>query len=404
MIGKKTPSNQNVVVIGLGYVGLPIALAASKVGFNVIGIDNDLKKLSNLNKGVSSFEDSENLEFIEKIKENKISFSSDFSPVETANVILVCVPTPLGQDRGPNLEILIDVMSKVSVYLQKNTLVIIESTVAPGTTRNIILPILEKASTAVKSEFLLAFSPERIDPLNTDWNVVTTPKLISGITAEACQRSLDFYSKFIDQLIICESVETAETAKLLENSFRLVNISFINELAIFCNKIGIDVNDVIRAAATKPYGFMPFYPSIGAGGHCIPVDPVYLADKAKQVGAPITMIDLAGQINREIPIYYVERAKEKLNGLQGKKIIVVGIAYKPNITDTRETPAESLIFEFRRRGAVVSWHDDLVKEWHGEKSVALSSNYDLAILATPHDYLDLSMLGDVPILKNSGSI
>lgn len=203
---------------------------------------------------------------------------------------------------------------------------------------------------------------------------------------------------------MCESIEVAETAKLLENSFRLINISFINELSIFCSKLGVDVNEVINAASTKPYGFMPFYPSLGVGGHCIPVDPIYLSEKASQIGTPMQIIDVASKVNINMPEYFAGRAEERIGNLRDKKIIIIGVAYKPNVTDIRETPVEALILGLIRRGAQVSWHDDLVKEWNGSKSVALSSNYDLAIIATPHDYLDLTRLGNIPILNTRGSI
>ena len=205
-------------------------------------------------------------------------------------------------------------------------------------------------------------------------------------------------------MIVVESLEVAETAKLLENSFRLVNISFVNEISIFCQKLGIDVNAVINAASTKPYGFMPFYPSIGVGGHCIPVDPLYLSNKAREIGAPTRFIELADQINQEMPGYFVSRAEEKLGGLKGKKVLVVGVSYKPNVADVRESPVEALINGLKQKGAQVSWHDDLVKEWNGEMSVTLSIDFDLAIIATPHDYLDLTKLGNVTILNTRGSI
>ena len=208
----------------------------------------------------------------------------------------------------------------------------------------------------------------------------------------------------MDTIVECETLEIAEAAKLLENTFRLINISFINELSIICQKLGIDIEKVVKGAATKPYGFMAFYPSIGVGGHCIPVDPIYLADAAKAAGASAKFIDLANQINEEMPGYFVDRAEEKLDGLENKKVLVVGVSYKPNVADVRETPVEALILGLKNKGAQVSWHDDLVKEWNGEKSVALSNKYDLAILATPHDYLDLSKLGDIPILNTRGSI
>jgi UDP-N-acetyl-D-glucosamine dehydrogenase len=282
-------------------------------------------------------------------------------------------------------------------------LVIIESTIQPGTTRNIVIPILEKESGLSRSQFLVAYSPERIDPANKKWKISNTPKLVAGLTDEAAQKAKSFYSKFIEQVEICDSLEVAETAKLLENSFRLINISFINELAIFCQKIGIDINDVVNAAATKPYGFMPFYPSVGVGGHCIPVDPIYLASAAKEAGAPTRFIELADQINLEMPNYFVGRAHEILGGLKGKKVLVIGVAYKPNVADVRETPVTALITGLEKLGASVSWHDDLVKIWNNQSSVPVTDQYDLAIIATPHDYIQLSKLGNTPVLNTRGS-
>lgn len=227
---------------------------------------------------------------------------------------------------------------------------------------------------------------------------------MAGLTSKSRKRAVGFYSKFIDQVVECESLEVAETAKLLENSFRLINISFMNEMSVFCQKLGVDVNQVVKAAATKPYGFMPFYPSIGIGGHCIPVDPLYLSNKALEIGVPTKLIDLAAHINQEMPQYYVEKAAEKLGGLKGKKILVLGVSYKPNVSDVRETPVTALIAGLNQKGAQVFWHDELVKEWNGENSVPFGTNYDLAILATPHDYLDLTKLGDLPILNTRGYI
>jgi UDP-N-acetyl-D-glucosamine dehydrogenase len=299
---------------------------------------------------------------------------------------------------------LINATKNVGSNLKANTLVIVESTIEPGTCRNVILPILLKESELKLGDFDLAFSPERIDPTNKKWGISNTPKLVAGFTDDAAKRAGEFYGKFIEFITTCSSLEIAETAKLLENSFRLVNISFINELAIFCQKIGIDVSEVISAAATKPYGFMPFYPSVGVGGHCIPVDPIYLANAAKAVGAPSRLIELADQVNQEMPGYFVGRAEEKLGSLKAKKVLVVGVSYKPNVADVRESPVKALITGLDQKGAHVFWHDDLVKDWNGEESVALSSDFDLAILATPHDYLDLTKLGDVPILNTRGSI
>jgi UDP-N-acetyl-D-glucosamine dehydrogenase len=292
----------------------------------------------------------------------------------------------------------------ISKNLSKNLLVILESTVAPGTTREFLAPLLKSDVNTGNVAIELAFSPERIDPLNEKWNLKNTPKIVAGLTDNSRKRAVAFYSKFVDHLIECNSLEIAETAKLLENSFRLINISFINELSKLCFKLGIEISQVIEAASTKPYGFMPFYPSIGVGGHCIPVDPLYLSSKAKDVGEPIKLIDLASQINVSMPQYFVNRAEEKLRELKEKNILVVGVSYKPNVADTRESPVGILIAGLRQKGAKVFWHDDLVNEWNGEKSVALSDKYDLVILSTPHDYLDLTKIGDVPILNTRGSI
>ena len=393
-----------VSVIGLGYVGLPLAIAAAKSGYQVTGIDLDEVKVREVNDGKSQIEDIDNGELSNLIQAGKITAESNYTSVEKANVIIICVPTPLLENHLPDLSYIESVAKSIKGKLSEGSLVILESTVAPGTTREFLAPLLEFDFTKQERNFELAFSPERIDPMNYKWTIKNTPKIVAGLTTESKNSAVRFYSEFIDEIIECDSVEVAETAKLLENSFRFINISFINEISIFCHKLGIDVNAVIKAASSKPYGFMPFYPSVGVGGHCIPVDPIYLANAAKTLGVPTRFINLAEQINHEMPIYFVDRAEEKLDGLKNKKILVVGVAYKPNIADIRESPAKLLIAGLKQKGAQVFWHDDLVKEWNGEESVALSNKYDLAILATPHDYLDLTKLGDVPILNTRGSI
>jgi UDP-N-acetyl-D-glucosamine dehydrogenase len=393
-----------VVVIGLGYVGLPLAIESAKAGYSTIGLDIDLNRINNLNLGISYLEDIDNVSLKEQARSGKFRASQDFSEIKQADVVVICVPTPLLNNHKPDLSAVESAANSITKYLTEGQLVILESTVEPETTRKFLLPLLEKGSGFKREEFDVVFSPERIDPTNKKWTLKNTPKIVAGLTNKASARAVDFYSKFIDNVIVVDSLEVAETAKLLENSFRLVNISFINEISIFCQKLGIDVNEVIAAAATKPYGFMPFYPSIGVGGHCIPVDPLYLANKAREVGASTRFIDLADQINQEMPGYFVGRAEEKLGGLKTKKVLVVGVSYKPNVADVRETPVESLIIGLKQKGAQVSWHDDLVKEWNGEKSATLSSDFDLAIIATPHDYLDLKKLGNVPILNTRGSV
>jgi len=393
-----------ITVVGQGYVGLPLAITASQSGYTVYGLDNNDEKVALLKSGKSIIEDLSDEVVKNSVDSKKYLPTVDQSVISDSAVILICVPTPLSNEHRPDLAALRSATATVGKNLKVGSLVIVESTIEPGTCRNILLPSLLKESGLKPGEFELAYSPERIDPTNKKWGISNTPKLVAGLTENAARQAGAFYGKFIDSITICSSLEIAETAKLLENSFRLVNISFINELAIFCQKIGIDIIEVISAAATKPYGFMPFYPSVGAGGHCIPVDPIYLANAAKAVGAPSRFIQLADQINQEMPGYFVGRAEERLGSLKSKKVLVVGVSYKPNVADVRESPVKGLIAGLRRKNADVSWHDDLVKEWNGEKSVALSNDFDLAILATPHDYLNLAKLGDVPILNTRSSI
>jgi UDP-N-acetyl-D-glucosamine dehydrogenase len=393
-----------ITVVGQGYVGLPLAIAAANAGYTVYGLDNNEEKINSLVNSISIIEDLTDDVIKEVIDSKRYLPTTDKKVVADSEIILICVPTPLSPDHKPDLAALTSAITTVGKNLKAGTLVIVESTIEPGTCRNILLPILIKESGLKASDFELAYSPERIDPTNKTWSINNTPKLVAGLTDGAADKAEVFYGKFISTVARCSSLEIAETAKLLENSFRLVNISFVNELAIFCQKIGVEINEVISAAATKPYGFMPFYPSVGVGGHCIPVDPIYLAHAAKAVGAKSRFIELADQINQEMPGYFVGRAEEILGGLKSKSVLVVGVSYKPNVADVRETPVEALIVGLKQKGAQVAWHDELVKEWNSERSVALSDKYNLAILATPHDYLDLTKLGDVPILNTRGSI
>jgi len=397
MIGK-------VIIFGQGYVGLPLALAAARNDFNVIGFDTNFNKVAQLAKGISVIEDVSDKQISDAISSGNYKVTDNPNFAQDVKVICICVPTPLGDDHKPDLSALEQAVTTVGKNLKPDMLVIVESTISPGTTRKVLLPILIKTSGLTEEEFHLAYSPERIDPLNKAWNIKNTPKLVAGLTVQAAKMAKDFYSKFVDQVVICPTVEVAEIAKLLENSYRLVNISFINEISIFCQKIGVDINEVVKAAATKPYGFMPFYPSVGVGGHCIPVDPIYLSEAAKAAGAGSRFIDLADDINQAMPSYFVERANQILGTVTGKKILVIGLSYKPNVADVRESPVISLIEQLRKTGADVFWHDELVKSWNGEQTTPISSDFDLAIITTPHDYLELSALKDVPILNTRSSI
>ncbi len=393
-----------ISIIGQGYVGLPLAMAAVDSGFTVFGIDINKQKIEKLKIGLSIVEDISDQLIKKSIGTQRYFPTTDQELIKDSVVVLICVPTPLGDDKRPDLSALLNAVSTVGKNLKEGSLVIVESTIEPGTCRTMLLPILKSMSGLSEDKFYFAYSPERIDPLNKSWTISNTPKLVAGLTEAAAAKAEEFYAKFINSIIKCSSLEIAETAKLLENSFRLINISFINEMAMFCQKIGVDILEVIKAATTKPYGFMPFYPSIGVGGHCIPVDPLYLANAARNVGISTRFIDLADQINREMPEHFIDRAEDKVGGLKNKKVLVVGVSYKPNVADVRESPVAALIFGLRQRGAFVMWHDELVKEWNGEKSVEISDIFDLAIIAMSHDYLDLKKLGDTKILDTRGSV
>lgn len=397
-------TRKQVAVIGLGYVGLPLAVAIANAGHFVVGIDVNSEIVRNLNLGQSHIADIKDSEINRIIENGLFKAHDEAQSLSKCQIILICVPTPLSNSQESDLTYVESAITLISKYLVKDQLLILESTVAPETTRKFLVPLVYEQSKLQVGDLYIAFSPERIDPGNSNWNLSNTPKLLSGINSESEKIAKEFYSSFISNIHVCSTIEVAETAKLLENSFRLLNISFINELSKFCAKLDIDINEVIDAASTKPYGFMPFRPSLGAGGHCIPVDPIYLVEKAREIGSPLKTIELAAQINYLVPEYFIEKASNALGNLQNKKVLVVGVSYKPNISDVRETPVERLIEGLKRQGATVSWHDDLVKQWKGESSVPLSTGYDLAILATLHDYLDLAKLGSVRTLDTRGSI
>ena len=387
-----------VSIIGQGYVGLPLALVLVRAGHRIVGIDLDKSLVEKIKSGSSPIGDISNENIAEALATNNYSIENNYDAIATSEVVIICVPTPLDSDRKPDNSYLVNAVNSIASNMHPKTLIINESTVAPGTTRGLIKETLDKAGV----DYDLAYSPERIDPANKKWNVTNTPKLVAGLTPKATDRAAAFYRTFVETVTIGSSPEVIETAKLLENSFRLINISFINEIAQFCAALKIDVREVVDAAATKPYGFMPFYPSAGVGGHCIPVDPSYLVAKAEELGAPTRFIDLANDVNRSLASYFTGIAAGILGGLQNKKILVVGIAYKPEVSDVRESPAAGLISELRSKGADVAWHDDLVKEWNGEKSALLSPNYDLVVLANPHSGTDLSVLTSAKVLNTRG--
>lgn len=375
-----------VAIIGQGYVGLTIAAFASKTN-QVIGLDKSQKVVDKLNQGISHIEGVEDASIKAAIDSGSYRASTKGSDIADADVVVIAVPTPLNKERKPDLTYIESACKTIAENISNPVLVINESTSFPGTIRNFIKPLIESLS-ASKIEHLYAISPERVDPGRTDWDQKNTPRLYSGLSPEASKRTREFYSTFCDNLIEVSSPEVAEAAKLFENTFRQVNIALVNEFAQISHALGISVYETLAAADTKPYGFMKFNPSAGVGGHCIPVDPSYLAHVAEGLGVPATFIQRANEVNLEMPKYIVARvAADNGGNLSGKSVQVIGVAYKPNVADTRETPAELVINELKRQVAKVSWHDPVVGTWQGETSTPLGGS-DIAIVVTLHDTLD----------------
>jgi UDP-N-acetyl-D-glucosamine dehydrogenase len=375
-----------VSIIGQGYVGLTISAFAGEF-YEVVGFDNNLKIVDQLNQGFSHIEGVESSVLKSWIKAGRYKATSNAADINGSDIVVIAVPTPLSKERQPDLTFIEAACKTVGQNLKNSALIINESTSFPGTIRNYIKPVIEKHSSKAV-EHLYAISPERVDPGRGDFNQKNTPRLYAGLTPEASARTRDFYSKFCDQLIEVSSPEVAEAAKLFENTFRQVNIALVNEFAQITNALGISIYETLDAANTKPYGFMKFTPSAGVGGHCIPVDPSYLAVVAEERGVPATFIRRANEVNLEMSKYVVDRVEADNSGsLQDKSVLVVGVAYKPNVADVRETAAELVIEHLRARGAVVAWHDDVVGTWHGEKSSELSGA-DISIVITKHDVVD----------------
>lgn len=375
-----------IAIIGQGYVGLTISSFAGEF-FDVVGFDSNKKIVDQLNKGISHIEGVENATISSLKRNGRYKATTNGADISEAEIVVIAVPTPLTADRKPDLSYIDAACKTIAENIKKPILIINESTSFPGTVRNYIKPAIEKYS-GIRIEHLYSISPERVDPGRGDYNQKNTPRLFAGLTPEASMRTRDFYSKFCDVLIEVSSPEVAEAAKLFENTFRQVNIALVNEFAQIAQALGISVYETLDAANTKPYGFMKFSPSAGVGGHCIPVDPTYLASVAEEHNAPATFIRLANEVNLEMSNYVVDRVEADNGGsLQGKRVIVVGVAYKPNVADVRETAAELVIDQLRKRGAVVTWHDDLVGTWKGEYSAPLSGA-EIAIVVTMHDSVD----------------
>jgi UDP-N-acetyl-D-glucosamine dehydrogenase len=372
-----------VSIIGQGYVGLTISAFAAK-HHQVVGFDLNSLIVAQLNKGISHIEGVASEDIKQAIYAGNYNSTTDAAEIAGSDIVVIAVPTPLDGDRKPDLTYIESACKVIAENLTGPALIINESTSFPGTIRNYIKPTIEKYSKQ-KFEHQYAISPERVDPGRQDFNQKNTPRLYAGLTLEATARTREFYSTFCDNLVEVSSPEVAEAAKLFENTFRQVNIALVNELAQISHALGIDVRETLDAAGTKPYGFMKFQPSAGVGGHCIPVDPSYLADVAEKAGVTATFIQRANEINLEMPKYIAGRvAKDNGGSLKGKKVLVVGVAYKPNVADTRETPAELLIDALEELGAVVSWNDPVVGSWHGKESVGLNGA-EIAVVVTKHD-------------------
>lgn len=375
-----------VSVIGQGYVGLTISAFAAE-HFDVIGFDSSQRVVDQLNSGISHIEGVESSLLAKWIKSGRYTATARGSDISDCEIVVIAVPTPLTTDRKPDLSFIDSACKTIGQNLSKPILVINESTSFPGTLRSYIKPAIEKYSSN-QVEHLYAISPERVDPGRTDFNQKNTPRLYSGLTSEATAKTREFYSRFCDNLVEVTSPEVAEAAKLFENTFRQVNIALVNEFAQIAHSLGISVYETLDAANTKPYGFMKFTPSAGVGGHCIPVDPTYLATAAEEHGAPATFIRRANEVNLEMSEYIVRRVAKDIGGnLRGKSVLVVGVAYKPNVADVRETAAELVIEHLRSKGAVVSWHDEVVGNWKGESSAPLHGA-DISVVVTKHDSVD----------------
>ncbi len=375
-----------LLIIGQGYVGLTLSSYAAR-HYKVVGLDFNHRIVENLNNGQSHIEGVQSKDLCKFIESGSYYAISDAQQVPDVDIVVIAVPTPLKSNRSPDLSFVESACKTIGQNVSRPVLIINESTSFPGTLRNFIKPAIEKYSPDYL-EHLYAISPERVDPGRSDFNQKNTPRLYSGLTPEASTKTREFYGKFCDNLVEVSSPEVAEAAKLFENTFRQVNIALVNEFAQITHALGISVYETLDAASTKPYGFMKFTPSAGVGGHCIPVDPSYLAVAAEEHGVPATFIRRANEVNLEMSEYIVRRVSADHDGnLRGKTVLVVGVAYKPNVADVRETSAELVIGHLRDQGAVVTWHDDVVGNWKGESSAPLYGA-DITVVVTMHDSVD----------------
>jgi len=399
VINKITSKSGRICVIGLGYVGLPLAMSFAKAGLSVLGIDISKDKIKQINEGHSPVLDVSDADLIHAVLSQKIIAQSGFEGIKDADVIIICVPTPLRKTKEPDISYIVSAVREIQKGLVRGQVIILESTTYPGTTDEVVLPMLEETGLLIDKDFFLAFSPERVDPGNKKFHTSNIPKVVGGVTENSTEVAAAVYGQIVDTVFPVSSARVAETAKLLENTFRAVNIGMVNEMALLCHTMGINVWEVINAAATKPFGFMPFYPGPGIGGHCIPLDPHYLAWKARVNGFEPRFIALADQINSYMPKYVVERVQDILNeqgkSLKGSNVLIFGVAYKKDIDDVRESPAIDIIELLQSKGANVCFVDPYINSV-SVKNIELKSqelnwslnNSDMGIVVTDHSCYD----------------
>ncbi len=388
-------------IIGLGYVGLPLALEFFRAGYSVVGVDKDPEKIGMLKAGKSYIPDVDEKDLKDAVQRGLFTVTDDFSVLKEVDTINICVPTPLRKTKDPDVSYIVDAVEKIAQTLHRGQLIVLESTTYPGTTEELVLPILEKRGLKVGKDFFLAFSPERVDPGNEKYVTRNTPKVVGGVTGRCTRLSVAFYAQPIDTVVPVSSPRVAEMVKLLENTFRSVNIGLVNELALMCDKMKINVWEVIDAAGTKPFGFMPFYPGPGLGGHCIPIDPFYLSWKARQSGFEPRFIELAGEVNSKMPHHVMIKVMDALNqhgkSLKGSKILLLGMAYKKDINDYRESPALDIMRLLQEKGARVRYHDPFIPSIRLDgarpvRSVSFNNNeiasYDCVVIVTNHSGID----------------